>query len=46
LMYVKSKPVDPVSDIRTTRPFCAMIARSAPYDAYVIVSIAVAKLLY
>ena len=45
-MYVKSKGVISDSDTGTIRSFCAMIARSAPYDAYVIVSIAVVKLFY
>jgi hypothetical protein len=45
-MYGKSKGVNSGSDIGTIRSSCAMIARSAPYDAYVIVSIGgIAKLL-
>src|SRR4029077_16739315 len=39
LMYGKSNGVKSGSDIGMIRSFCAMIARSAPYDAYVIVSI-------
>jgi hypothetical protein len=46
LMYVNSKCVKSGSDTGAIRSICAMMARSAPYDAYVIVSIAVAKLLY
>ena len=39
LMYVKFRGVSSGSDTGAICSFCAMIARSAPYDAYVIVSI-------
>ena len=39
LRYGKFKGINSGSDTGTIRSFCAMIARSAPYDAYVIVSI-------
>ena len=38
-MYVKFKGVSSGSDTGAICSFCAMIARSAPYDAYVTVSI-------
>ena len=44
-MYGKSKGMNSGSDTGAIRSFCAMIARSAPYDAYVIVSIGVVKAL-